>query len=1237
MLNRFFSIIYRLILLLAILLVADVPSFTDKRMSEEEEEGSIPKRDRMDLAMQQEVEITKDLSTGTVPRERLLLALNYTIDLQNRQRAMRMQAAIPGVVWTERGPNNVGGRTRTILVDPNDATKKSVFAGSVGGGVWKTTDITAATPVWTPVNDLFSNISVTTIAADPLNAQTIYFGTGEGFYNADAIRGLGIWKSTNGGSTFAQLASTNVTNFNYVNKLVVHPATSHIFSATRNGLFKSKDGGVSWTKVLGSGVGASFNNMSDVEIASDGSVWVGAGMSGADGVYRAPAAGATTGDAGTYTKMNTGANGFPTTGFDRVELACAPNNASVVYVLLESSSTSDLFGVYKTTDAGTSWTSMATPTDADGGVTPGFTRTQAWYDLSIAVDPNNANTLFIGGVDVFKSTDGASTWNQITHWYGGFGFQDVHADQHTVVFEPGSSSTVYFGNDGGIFRTTNGSSSMPTLTSKNLSYNVTQFYGCAMHPTAYSNYFLAGAQDNGSHQFNTTGVNSTVEVTGGDGCFCHIDQDQPNFQFTSYVYNNYYRSTNGGASWTSVSFGNTGSFVNPTDYDNASNVMYGGISAGNYMRWTDPQTGSTTATINITSFGGSSIRHVSVSPNTPNRVFFGISNGRVVLVDNANTIATGSTGVLVGNPASGSVSCIAIEPGNDNHILVTYSNYGMISVYECINALAATPTFSNVEGNLPDMPVRWALFNPSNNKQAMLATETGVWTTDLLNGTSTVWGPSNTGLANTRVDMLQIRSSDFLVAAATHGRGLFTSDAFVVTPYPDFNATPKIIYTNKPVQFSDGSYKSTSWSWDFGDATTSTSKNPSKSYAAPGLYTVTLTINGNSAYSRTKTSYIQVLPDRGTPYTVAGGAAGSFDFNPIEFGSELINGTTFERGNSAVAGKNGVVSGGSAWVTSLTSANYTNNSTSYLYCPNYNLTAAGTYTLSFYGKWAFESNYDGFNVEYSLNKGTSWTVLGTNGAGWYGFANAAGGTAFPATVPFFTGTVGTYTKYSKDISFLAGNTNVAFRFVFKSDPSVTAAGVALDNFEITGASNSPLPVSLLTFTGEANGDHNQLKWSTASEINNSRFEIERSADGLIFNSVGEVGGNGSTTALHDYHFKDYDLSRPYFYYRLKQIDFDGVFAYSPIIFIRSNLSVSKPYVLTPNPFTDKFYVLLKTKNPVRLQVELYTASGKLVYSKTNQDAIDAIPIQPGELTNGIYFVSLRINDDVYSEKIIFGK
>jgi len=129
----------------------------------------------------------------------------------------------------------------------------------------------------------------------------------------------------------------------------------------------------------------------------------------------------------------------------------------------------------------------------------------------------------------------------------------------------------------------------PTITDKGINYVTSQFYACALHPTAYTNYCLAGTQDNGTHQFSTAGLQSTTEVTGGDGAFCHIDQNQSQYQFTSYVYNDFYRSTNSGSTWTNV-VTSGGDFISPTDYDDANNLMYMCNTAGTYKRWDDPQT-----------------------------------------------------------------------------------------------------------------------------------------------------------------------------------------------------------------------------------------------------------------------------------------------------------------------------------------------------------------------------------------------------------------------------------------------------------------------------------------------------------------------------------------------------------------------------------------------------------------------------------------------------------------------
>ncbi|HEX2901478.1 MAG TPA: PKD domain-containing protein, partial [Bacteroidia bacterium] len=807
-----------------------------------------------------------------------------------------------------------------------------------------------------------------------------------------------------------------------------------VLAATQSGgIQRSTNGGTTWTKVLGSGLGitgAGSNLAWDVELAANGDVY--GALDGS--VHKSTNAGATFGAAQTLPLAAS-----------RIELACAPSDANYVYCIIENANI--VSGVCRSTDAGATWANRTKPADADPGIPVGdFSRSQAWYDLSIGVDPNNRDRMFVGGVDLFVTNDGAGTWTQVAHWYGGFGFQYVHADQHVVLFQPGSSSICYFGNDGGVYRSANANAGNPTITFKSDNFNVTQFYSVAMHPTALTDYYLAGAQDNGSQQFSSGGINSTIEVTGGDGAFCHIDQDQPQFQWTSYVYNDFYRSVNGGASWTSVST-TGGMFISPTDYDNVGNRLYGHRGNNNYMRWDNPQSGNTFATVAVAGFGGQ-VASVTCSPNTANRVFFGISNGDVFRVDDAHTGVPIATNISTGLPAA-YPSCIEVEIGNDNHLLVCYANYGVNSIWESVNGGAS---WTSVEGNMPDMPVRWLLLNPNDNTQALAATELGVWYTDLLAGGATVWAPGNAGLANVRVDMMQLRTSDDLVVASTHGRGLFTSDVFT-SPTALFSASPSITYVGKTVQFIDDSYRPTSWVWNFGDGSpTSALQNPTHVYTSPGKYDVTLTIN-LGASTLTKTGFIHILPDRGTPYAITDG--GNFEVNILDFGPNNVAGTDFERGSSAIAGKSGTVSPTNAWVTGLAAATYTDNCIAELWTPSFNLSALGTYTLGFSAKFIAEAGYDGFRVEYSLDKGTTWLPVGTTvAAGWYNNPNNSGSTVFPANEAMFSGSVGgAYVNYSRDISFLAGNPNVAFRFNFGSDVSVTAAGVAIDNFFITGPAN----------------------------------------------------------------------------------------------------------------------------------------------------------------------------------------
>ncbi len=823
----------------------------------------VPEYDIPDLLTELDYLKTMDPALGAVPYERLAIAR------KEERRLSRQRAPISGVQWQERGPDNVGGRTRGLMFDPNDTTHKKVWAGGIGGGLWYTDDITATSPEWHRVNDLWDNIAISTIAYNPANTQEFYVGTGEGWNNYDYQYGSGIWKSTDGGMTWAVLPATipgaynnTSTHFHFVQKIVVKNdgtvfAATRAYSVFKGGILRSIDGGDTWTQVLSvyTGSGTLRNRATDVEIAANGDAYASFGIFCDGKVFKST--NAENGD--TWTDLSSNMN---IGNAMRIELACAPSDSNIIYAVAQKASglpppANDIEWFKKSVDGGMNWTSLTIPKIVDDNTTD-FTDGQAYYDLILAVHPTDPDIVLAGGIDLHRTTDGGMTWSGISHWYGGFGKPYVHADQHAIVFRPGSSDEVLFGHDGGItFSPDAGdANATPAFMDKNSSYNVTQFYSCATPNVTNSQYFLAGSQDNGTQRFRMPQTGSTDEATGGDGGYCHIDQNNPNIQLTSITFNRVFRSLDGGINFdlTAPVFNEDGLGlpINPSDYDSERKILYAARDVNKLRRATGIDSSITRTTFTL-SLGDGIISALKVSPYN-DVLIVGITNGRVYKLTNPSTSPayariddTGS-----GDPITtvGFVSSIDIG-ANDNQILVTYSNYGVTSVWETTDG---GTHWHNKEGDLPDMPVRWALYNPDNRDQVLLATELGVWSTDNFQpGTANApgWGPTIDTLANTRCDMLKYRPMDKMVVVATHGRGLFTTDLFVTNSVADFIYDQNVSCTGAlTVHFKDASLKpNESWEWDVDNDGTidDTVQNPTHTYTSDGVYTVKLSINNGSA------------------------------------------------------------------------------------------------------------------------------------------------------------------------------------------------------------------------------------------------------------------------------------------------------------------------------------------------------------------------------------------------------
>ena len=566
------------------------------------------------------------------------------------------------------------------------------------------------------------------------------------------------------------------------------------------GLYKSNNDGVSWSEVI-MPLSLKGNKYvpNDIEVGSDNAIWVSTNKSLLYGDDGGTVLSSIDGEA--FTVKHTIANG------DRTQIAVSKLNADVVYVLAELSS--DVTPVYiaKTADLFNNFDIVSLPKDADTDIPDeDFTRGQAFYDLMIEVDPSDDNIVYVGGIDLFRSTNGGSNWSQISKWsnnnnLAGLNVSSVHADHHALVFNPSNSNQGLFGTDGGVYygsSLSNASTSISAIASRNKNYNTLQFYKGAIGSDVSSEKLIAGAQDNGSQFVNnaTSGINSSIEVSGGDGGYTFIDKDN-GYMITSTVYNNYFylNYNTGNIIYKIADNDDDGDFINPGALDSENNILY--TSGANYTSGTDTweykiykyTLGSTSATRTTlkNNLLASSPTAFKTSVFTTTTLFVGTERGKLLKIENANTASATWTEITGGN-FYGSISCIELGE-TENDMIVTFHNYGVKSVYYTQDGGV---TWQNKEGNLPDLPVKAVLMNPLNSNEVILGTDLGVWGTSNFNDSNPIWYQSQNGMKDVQVTSFDIRKSDNTVLASTYGRGLFTAK-FTVDNYNDDDDNDTVI------------------------------------------------------------------------------------------------------------------------------------------------------------------------------------------------------------------------------------------------------------------------------------------------------------------------------------------------------------------------------------------------------------------------------------------------------------
>ena len=750
-----------------------------------------------------------DPATGEVPRNIRMRELAYASQLPKFGSGRDSELSVS---FTRIGPYNIGGRTRAFAIDHSDPD--IYLAGGVSGGMWKSED---AGESWNRVTAPEDHSAVSCVSQDPRTGKENiwYYGSGEVSGNSASksfsayYRGSGIYKSIDGGESWDLLPSTSAlmhkaSDWDAVFRVLVNPVRNDsdvVYAAMSEGIMRSNDGGSTWKNSLP----ANNATFTDVKMTSSGFLYAAISADGGasnKGFWRSE-------DGFDWTEITP--DGFPNS-FGRSLISIYPGDETRVYFLSVTPGTgtsSNSLWKYRYlsgdgTGTGGIWENRSSGLPIDD------LNLYNGYCQVLGVKPDDEDMVYVGGTNLFRSSNGFADTNSTDHiggyridWDTNFTYRSgVHyPDQQNIVFHPSNPDIMISTTDGGIHRTENCGDSGFVWESLSNGYVVSQFYGIAIdHGTPGSEEVMGGLQDRGTFWTNDTDPNTLwTSVRGADGAYCWIE-DGGGHQYSSTQYARVRRASINAQGeldeWVklipdALQDGGGFLFVHPFTLDPIdNNIMYlpyfGRVWRNDDLAAADNEDLSPWKQI---SSGSGTITTIAASPSEQGVVYYGTSNSLIYRLDDAHSSGSVNLELISGGISNGGyASCIAIDPYDADRVIVVYSNYNTVSLWLTEDA---GESWEPIEGNLvgtkaanvppqlfyiSDGPsTRWAEIAMTDSGYVyFLGTSVGLFSTRKLAGDSTVWKQEGAEtIGNVVVDMLEYRESDQWLVVGTHGNGIY--------------------------------------------------------------------------------------------------------------------------------------------------------------------------------------------------------------------------------------------------------------------------------------------------------------------------------------------------------------------------------------------------------------------------------------------------------------------------------